>query len=185
MFTLRALILFTVMLASMLGILMHPYSWEAGWEPLTLEESIAIRDRVQRGSTTNKDVMLTPDGTRNFKTVTIPFPNPSYGGPKDIPGIYDLNTNKLLYDLTAVLGTRKAGGFLDNDRFFMYEYKQNGDEVIFTYHIAYRRFPEWWWGIFYRPFFWTAFISFVLFIADLIKFSRKRRALHLQAPATS
>lgn len=63
-----------------------------------------------------------------------------------------------------------AAGFIDEDRCVLV-FLENENEM---YRIWHRRFPEWWWGHFYRPEVWAAGLLALVWIFKAVYFIQRK-----------
>ena len=96
-----------------------------------------------------KDSMKTPDGSRYL----------DWGNYDAL--IRDVNTHEVL----SKCRFSSDDGFLDDDT--VLQFKDN--------YEVHRRFPEWWWGIFYRPLFWIAVVVFVGTVFEFVSMRKRLR----------
>jgi len=65
--------------------------------------------------------------------------------------------------------------FIDDDTISMLAtFHPPGDLEAHQYRIYRRRFPEWWWGHFYRPEVWTSITLCVALLVRALRFRRRR-----------
>jgi len=101
--------------------------------------------------------------------------------------IFDISSRKHL--LLCKITTQESSSYLipnqfvDNDTFEGFAYNTELQFCLQTFH---RRFPEWWWGHFYRPEVWLAIGLSVLLIWRAARSRRApvTRSSGLRVPAT-
>ena len=104
--------------------------------------------------------------------------------PDETRDVYDYNDYESSYKRQSVIdltdyqrlcSIAKSGNerifFLDNETMVAIDYSRPTEA---SHSVLRRRFPEWWWGIFYRPLFW---IAVAVFIGTVFEFVSRRKRL--------
>ena len=102
-----------------------------------------------------------PDGTRCFSTFTNDRKLYGNGTGFNFSRYdYDSDLKFVLGQATASSPTHYPLGFVDDDHCIMMMSIVTGHEmpVYHAFRVWYRRFPEWWWGQFYRPEVWLGIV---------------------------
>ncbi len=163
-FSLSTLVLVVILVSFALYLYLHQSPWAPAGGTLNEKEFEAL---YPNWFAEDVEVRLqSPDKTRQFS-----------GGQHDW-SIYDSSTKKSIFDFTIrdygseidfIMGWADdstpihwACGFIDDNTCAMgfYPAKKSKSSVV---RIWKRRFPEWWWGHFYRPEVWVA-VVFAAFI---------------------
>lgn len=116
------------------------YAWSSPW---VFEKFLSQNDTLHNTIGTR----VTNDGTRRCKEQPL---NSEY---REF-SILDARTDK---DLCSFKYRRSREGYFLDDNTFLVSFvakDENGSGYIFKSAIFTRRFPEWWWGHFYRPEVW-------------------------------
>ena len=149
------------------------YWHKPGWLTLTAPDN-------RRFLTDRHDEWLESDawGAEREDTGCIRKADPNQ---KSVPCLFDFKTHTYIYSFDFL--PEKVTwliGLSDNDhaRFFTVE-NESGHVAHPVIYSATRRFPEWWWGHFYRPEVWLASILAVLMFREIFrmrKFPRESSA---------
>jgi hypothetical protein len=119
------------------------------------------------------DPSRSPDGTRQFAVYKCVD--------RMAMTILDKNGN----DLFVFPGSHTGSGFTDDDTIMRF-YGNWPDEKIEPddyYEVWRRRYPEWWWGHFYRPEVWLTIIFGSLWFWGVVGWFRRRRRLAGKTPS--
>jgi hypothetical protein len=130
---------------------------------------------------------LSPDGSRFFDLYAPELEsNRIYDSEKSFCrrnrifdfGLYDhvLNTRSSIRSLRHY-----AWGFIDDDQCVM-RLEDSGNSTG-RYRVWHRRFPEWWWGHFYRPEVWLLIIFGSLWGWQVIRWFRRRKTYPSDQPS--
>lgn len=149
-FSLRLCIWLALLVGSVLGLGLDR-------EPWVLTSQIVLVD-VEKSMKSD----LAPDRVRKIRHESGLFPR--------FPVMIDLRTNTPIYEFKEGQGIPHY--FLNDDEILVEQYG------VDDWPILHRRFPEWWWGIFYRPLFW---IAVVVFFGTVFEFVSMRKRLKTAA----
>jgi hypothetical protein len=71
----------------------------------------------------------------------------------------------------------RAEGFIDDDTIMHFSGDWQDDRIEPTdkFEVWHRRYPEWWWGHFYRPEVWLLIIFGSLWVWQIIRWFQRRR----------
>lgn len=116
-------------------------------------------------------VKVSPDRTREL----VEIPSLKYGG--NVTRIIDFRTKKLLFTLDE--GEYDSAFLSDNS---CITYSWEFEDPIKSYLFE-RRYPEWWWGHFYRPEVWATIIFGSLWLWRVVVWFRERRRVRVAAPS--
>ena len=101
-----------------------------------------------------------PDGTRTVSDAEAPFIYNSQGDSFPI----------------FAFPERGEAYFLDDDTVMVIPWLSWTEERFDEYSLWHRRYPEWWWGHFYRPEVWSALVFGVLLVLNIFRERRVKRA---------
>lgn len=144
-YSLSTFLLSTLFIATLMGLWFRREPWAMQGRPVLLN----------RVSTPNEK--SSPDGTRVLRTTLWEASEFAFR-------MYDFRnfpeSNLRLFEFT---GTVMGGDayFVDDDTVLICAEAQGEKTLFQTYR---RRFPEWWWGHFFRPEAWAALLLFVALI---------------------
>ena len=124
-----------------------------------------------------------PDGTRYFYPghTSLDIDNVIYDahGHANGGGLFDFNIRDygsewafLLNYWSAQSRLQSTAGFIDDNQCVM---RFRYDRDLILCRVWHRRYPEWWWGHFYRPEVWAAGALGLMWIFKAMRFIRKRR----------
>ena len=163
-FSLSVLLRVVLLVGAVIGLYVDRSPWILEARTYTEAE---YKELVPKEWFKREDLYLTPDKTRRYTSFE------EYGQPT-LYGFRDEQTNEWLFNF-KLPGTR-SDGFIDDDTFKL----SSGEPALgteFKFYFLRRRFPEWWWGIFYRPYLWVAVLLILSFAWDLL---RKTRSVPVQ-----
>jgi hypothetical protein len=157
-FSLATLLLVILWIGAMIPVVLWRHPWEKVFKSEPSDDELEKR----------VDSIKTPDGLREC------VPGPASSGSEVSWQVLDSETKKPLAIIWMLNGTVFANKFLDNNTLeFVHlgvlslndaKYSQDrSDRAIFAraqvwHSIYHRRFPELWWGHFYRPEVWCALV---------------------------
>jgi hypothetical protein len=145
-FSLSTLILITLWIGAVIAVVL----WHKPWQKVSDQE---VKFEYDKAYALN---CRSPDGTREC------VPGPANSGGETSWAILDRITKRQI-NLIWVQGSQPLmAEFIDNDslQFGYFSFLSNNlnDPVLSKLSTYHRRFPEWWWGHFYRPEVWCAIV---------------------------
>ena len=161
-FSLRLCIWLALLVGSVLGLVLDREPWVMEEKPFT-ESDLSLFPTVKNS------VKYSPDGTREIDLHRELLPGNS-ARPHEL---VDRRNGTKMMELN--FKEYQAITFADDNTMVAMKFPSKKDEE-FMFILCHRRFPEWWWGIFYRPLFW---IAVVVFIGTCIEFVSMRKRLRI------
>ena len=157
-FSLKFCLWLALLIGSVMGLVVEREPWVRENKKYTKKELEAVWPRLF--SDPGLQRQISPDETRGLAKY---FPAYSTEVVMDITNYQQLchvakSANESIY-------------FLDNETLVAIDRSRPG-----AFHsILHRRFPEWWWGIFYRPLFWIAAVVFAGTVFEFVSMRKRLR----------
>ena len=176
-FSLRLCIWLVLLVGSVLGLVLDREPWVLENRVYTRAEIIPM---IYKPNSDPKEPLQkirdhgeqykSPDGTRYRGQEDRHDVRPAYIYENEF--IADSHTHVSLFDLDSP--AKEFIAFIDDNTILVYSTDWKSKDR-YKNHLMHRRFPEWWWGIFYRPLFWIAVIVFFGTIFEFVTMRKRLR----------